>query len=326
MLGNLTNIVDTTFVVRCFLPSLILVIGSIFINDMFTGANNFMTLISDSPSRVEALAGSAFIGLVAWVLGIVIAAIQREIVRTLEGYGRFNPLKKISLFTNIQVGEFRKLQKRRVELNHLIDILEITDKTKKSKEFENIYAELTKVALKLSTGFPSSESSVLPTSFGNAMRALEGYSTTLYGLDSIPGYTRLQGVIPSNYQTIIDEQRMYRDFWVNIFMITILLLCELMFFLTTKRFNPLAALGILPFLLLVCVTSYVSATSAAIGFGEYIKSAFDLYIDSLGEKLGIPKVEDPNLQRSIWLDATRAFLYIQKESLDRAKYGYRTLN
>lgn len=324
MLSIFTSLIDASFGVRCFLPSLAIVIGSIFLDDLFTGADNLSALFYGAPSRVEKLAGSVFIGLVAWVVGVLISAIQREIIRFLEGYGKYNPFLILSYFTQAQAREFRGLQNQRDNLNKQLDILEAAGKPIecRRKEIDEIYAVLKEVSLKLTSRFPNEESDLLPTSFGNAMRAFERYPNKLYGLDGVTGYTRLQAVIPNEYQAIIDEQRMYLDFWVNTLLAAALLLFELLLFAATRRFNSLAALGLTSLLLLLCISSYQRATSSAIAFGAYIRSAFDLYIDRLGEQLGLPKVEDPKDQRKIWAEATRAYLYGIEDALENAKYGY----
>ena len=325
MLSKFTSLIDEDFGIRCFLPALAIVIGSIFIYDLFTGLDNLSTLISGASSRVEKLAGSVFIGLVAWVAGVLISAIQHELVRFLEGYGKYNPFMMIRYFTKLQTRIFRKLQGERDSLNKELDSLEASAKPMeyKNKELDGLYAKLKEVSLKLSSRFPSEESDLLPTSLGNAMRAFERYPNKLYGLDGVTGYTRLQAVIPPGYQAVIDEQRMYFEFWVNTLLAATILLSEILFFAATKPYKPLTALGLATLLLLLCITSYDRATSAAVAFGDYVRSAFDLYIDRLGEQLGLPNVEDPKKQRKIWKDATRAYLYILEDALDDAKHGHK---
>ena len=319
MQSILTSIFDAGFGVRCFLPSLLVIIGSFLIHDIFSGPDQLSRLLAHAQNSVEALAGSAFIFLLASVGGVVISAIQRELIRFLEGYGSLNPLNSIKYFKNAQLKEFNGLMKTRDDLCHCLN----SEKKLSSNSCQlgdarsKVADELDKVALILSERFPAERNKLLPTSFGNAMRALEDYPEQMYGLDGVTGWTRLEAVIPREFQDLVNETRLYRDFWVNILFASIFLLLDVAVVSVSTIPRPFRIICAGGALILLGAYAYLRATDAACRFGSYARSAFDLYIDDLREKLKIPKSSNPEEQRLIWRQATSAYTYRRPDLLDR---------
>ena len=65
------------------------------------------------------------------------------------------------------------------------------------------------------TQYPDDEFWLLPTSFGNSIRAFEVYSRIMYGIDAIEGWSRLLAVIPTEYLEKINDSKANVAFWVN---------------------------------------------------------------------------------------------------------------
>ena len=74
--------------------------------------------------------------------------------------------------------------------------------------------------------YPSTEDQVLPTSFGNAVRAYEDYSRVVYGFESINGWSRLQAVMSKEFMEILGSSRARVDLWLNLLFLAILFLGE----------------------------------------------------------------------------------------------------
>jgi hypothetical protein len=149
------------------------------------------------------------------------------------------------------------------------------------------------------------------------MRALEEYAASMYGLDGVVGWTRLQAVIPTEYQTIIDGQRLYRDFWVNSCFVCFALLTEAILLCFLRPARIVVGLVLIVILVLLIWWTYESANTAAQRFGDYVRSAYDLYIDDLRQKLRLPKHDDPIGQRRIWFLTGQAYAYRSKHTLDK---------
>lgn len=68
----------------------------------------------------------------------------------------------------------------------------------------------------LAEEFPDQESLLLPTPFGNVLRSFETFPRIIYGLDAIPAWVRLLGVMPKDYIELIECAKAQLDFWVNL--------------------------------------------------------------------------------------------------------------
>ncbi|MFN9660472.1 MAG: hypothetical protein ACK6BC_08880 [Cyanobacteriota bacterium] len=231
-------------------------------------------------------------------------------MRTLEGYGRFNPLNIAGIFRRRQVSKYRSLM---IKQERLVERVwqDVNQKPSKSTQ-----EQLNEIGQTLSTQFPSDESKILPTSFGNSMRTLEEYPDIMYGLDGVTGWTRLQSVIPSEYQIIVNEQRLYRDFWVNSCFVVAILIAEVFLLFSIRPQNTMIAIILLLFLMSIAWWSYENANDAAQRFGDYVKSSFDLYIDELRQKLRLPQSDNPRAQREMWTKAIQGYTYRRSEILD----------
>ena len=82
--------------------------------------------------------------------------------------------------------------------------------------------------------FPDEEAWLLPTSFGNTIRAFEVYPRVMYGLDAIPGWLRILAVIPKDYRESVDNAKAQVDFWLNLWFLSILMIFE--YVLTVRPF------------------------------------------------------------------------------------------
>jgi hypothetical protein len=311
MLADFSRLFEIQFSVRCFLPSLFLVLGSVFVHDLLLRSSELARLFSNTSNRIETLAGSVYVGFLAWACGVLISAIQPQLVRTLEGYGRFNPLHILRMLRKRKLRQFRLLRDQK---NSLVEQVKRTGDARIDEMTQKQYDE---ISLKLSTQFPSEERKILPTSFGNSMKALEEYPEIMYGLDGVTGWTRLQSVIPTDYHAIISEQRLYRDFWVNLFFVFLLLLFETWLFLAIDLRRVAIAISLSLCLAAMMWWSHENANNAAQQFGEYVKSAFDLYINELGSKLRLPRSEDSKAQREIWTRVAQAYTYRRVDILDK---------
>src|SRR5262249_42264963 len=134
--------------------------------------------------------------------------------------------------------------------------------------------------------FPDEEALILPTSFGNAMRAFEAYPRIMYGADSIPTWFRLGAVVSPEFSVALGTSKAIVDNCVNVFFLALLLAvvaaaqfaCELFLvrpfhwkqFIHVARWDVLALLAALA----LSAVAYRAAKCAAIDFGNYVKAAF----------------------------------------------------
>ena len=305
MFGELPKLFDRNFVIGFFLPVAILITVSILIVNPFafsTPAVDFLT--------TDLLVGTTTIGLLSWVGGIVLLAINRDLYRLMEGYGRYNPLKSLGWM------EKQRYQRVRQELENLDD--EFRECIRLKKEFPaESRTRRNELMRQLAEEFPDKEEYLLPTPFGNVLRSFEVYPRYMYGFEAIDGWGRLLAVIPKDYLELIDAARAQVDFWVNLGVVLILLQIEYIV-LAFMTGTPLQWWIILLFIGLGTVAP-LRATSSAREWGDFVKAAFDVYRFNLLESLGMDLPKNREEEKILWTKYSQAIIYRLPDMLPALK-------
>jgi len=305
MFGELPKLFDRNFVIGFFLPVAIFITISILIVNPYTfgsQASNFLT--------TDLLVGTTTIGLLSWVGGIVLLAANRDLYRLMEGYGKYNPLK---LFGWMETRRYRGLVK---ELETMNDEYGELNRSKKEIPVE-LRTRRNEVMRQLAEEFPDKEEYLLPTPFGNVLRSFEIYPRVMYGFEAIDGWGRLLSVIPKDYLELIDAARAQVDFWVNLGVVFILLQIEYIV-LAFMTGTPLQWWVVLLFIVLGTIAP-LRATSAASEWGDFVKSAFDVYRFKLLESLGMDIPKSREEEKVIWTKYSQAIIYRIPEVLPALK-------
>lgn len=307
MFSELPKLFDRNFAIAFFLPvSLFMVVSTLLLN--LFGYWSKIAAILTGNSLFDATLGV----FAAWIIGILLLVLNREIYRFLEGYGDYNPLR---LFTNRAKQKFMKKIERKNWLDENYSSLTSEQR-----------AERTKLMKELVENYPDKEGLVLPTAFGNALRAFEIYPRVMYGFEGIDGWPRIQAVLPKDYRELIDDAKAQVDWWVNLGVMSFLFLIEFWYVVFSKwgliptwyitALNIIVPLGIYAVINLFLLWR---ATSAAIGWGDYVKSAFDLYRFALLESLGVDAPKTRDEERKLWTRFSQAILFNLPESLPELK-------
>ena len=305
MFGELPKLFDRNFVIGFFLPVAIFITISILIVNPYTfgsQASNFLT--------TDLLVGTTTIGLLSWVGGIVLLAANRDLYRLMEGYGKYNPLK---LFGWMETRRYRGLVK---ELGTMNDEYGELNRSKKEIPVE-LRTRRNEVMRQLAEEFPDKDEYLLPTPFGNVLRSFEIYPRVMYGFEAIDGWGRLLSVIPKDYLELIDAARAQVDFWVNLGVVFILLQIEYIV-LAFMTGTPLQWWVVLLFIVLGTIAP-LRATSAASEWGDFVKSAFDVYRFKLLESLGMDIPKSREEEKVIWTKYSQAIIYRIPEVLPGLK-------
>jgi len=308
MLGKLPDLLNKNFVIGYFMPTFILFVGAYSVYVHLINKLNASFDILQKIHESSAFVGTTLVVLLSWIGGILLLAINRNIIRFLEGYGSINPLQ---LFLSIQIRSFRRLKMRKFELDKLRD----KAREKGNNLSPKLLAERTKVITRLAWDFPDSEEYVLPTSFGNVLRSFEVYPRVMYGIDSIPAWPRLYAVIPKDYREALDDAKALMDFWINLLLASILILVEYLLIAAINRQFNRSSIFIAAFLVFASIVAYNRAKASALGWGNLVRSSFDLFLDDLRLKLGYLNPASPARQREMWTSFSRAVLYQDPESL-----------
>lgn len=127
------------------------------------------------------------------VLSMVSAFVALPVYRLLEGYFLPSWLRR------------RLTARRRREWQRLSSLVMSVE----------LVTNTTALAVERLRQYPSNEMQLLPTRLGNAMRSMEVYGTTRYGLDSQMFWHELLAAAPERLVTDVDEAREIVDFYVN---------------------------------------------------------------------------------------------------------------
>lgn len=301
MFSGIPDLFDKNFAIGYLIPSLALLLGIQALLSAFGIVSLPEPLTDTNP-----IVGTAVVVLLGWLVGIVLAATNRDIIRVLEGYGANNPLQ-VLLEREKQI--FRKLDARIKALEGRYADLDEQEKD----QLNELYQERV-------SSFPDQEKWLLPTSFGNAIRAFEVYPRLMYGVDSIALWPRLLAVIPPEYQEQLDDAKAHMDFWLNLGVITQLLLLASIGMRVYDFYKKIPVIEVLFWLLvgleiLLLVLFHYRAKRSAMGWGQTVKSAFDIYLPDLAAKLGLKVPGTRAGQKAMWENYGIAILYARDDYL-----------
>lgn len=311
MFGELPKLFDRDFAIAYFLPSASFVTASYCILIRFSLSPVVLALSADS-----VLKDLASLGLLSLLGAIILLIANRGIVRLLEGYWPFG----LGYWVNwLQLRRFRRLSRESAK----------SDVDKQSYEQRNeefprkLQNKRNRIKEDQANRFPNEERLILPTSFGNTYRAFEVYPRVMYGINAIPGWFRLLAVVPKDYRALLDAARAQVDFWVNLSFLSLIVIIEYYFaafranrLVFSGLFSGSATLHWIPLLALVfSVVAYTFARNAVQDWGNWVKSAFDMYLSDLRDKLGFARPQDREHGRRMWIAFNRAVLARNAELL-----------
>jgi hypothetical protein len=305
MFGELPKLFDRNFATGFFLPVAIFITLSGVILGQYGFAPNMVKTLG-----TDLLIGTTVIGLLSWVGGIVLLAINRDLYRLMEGYGRFNPVRLLGWF------EKRRYQKAIAELEKLDDEYRKCYEARKEFPVES-RTKRNQLMRRLAQEFPDKEEYLLPTPFGNTLRSFEIYPRVMYGLEGIDGWGRLLAVIPKDYIELIDAAKAQVDFWANIGVVLILILIE--YAGLAIIFGHPLNLWIVLLLVILGTIPPLRATSSAQEWGDYVKSAYDMFSPKMRETLGFEDPKDREEEAKQWTSYSQSIIYRIRDRIPKLK-------
>ncbi len=320
-------------------PSLALVIASILVFDPIL---NIATAFKDPQGTYQLIGFGLIVFLFTAILGFTLTALNTFILKMLEGYVipfpvrfLYNRSRKIHqqkaynlmVHRNNLKSEIRHLEKNTINNSDL------------EAKLEELRDEYYKAVSDYDQTYPEDLNDVLPSRFGNTLKAAENYSGERYGLDSVHFWPRLVQVIPFDYKLGIDNVRNELSFLVNMSVLSIIfsLLCVLAIFYSmwtanfeianpviyaefvgrTARYLISASLGFIS-----CGIFYNASIFSVGSFGLMIRSSFDLFRLDLLKKLGLERPKDSIEEFENW-NSLNELIILGSHSLTFKKIDYR---
>lgn len=302
MFGELPKLFGKEFLVGYFLPAAIVIItAAIFAS--FSGAlpvSNFAKKLFLDVDEKKLAVHLGVSVVIVWGLAIFLLVANFTLVRVLEGYGALNPARLLR-FWSLSIFE---------ELNAKIKMLDSHKPLSASQQ-----SERRRLRMRLSNEFPEHRRLVLPTRFGNIVRAFERYPQVIYNIDAIRCWTRLQALLPDSYKTSLDAAKSILDFYINLWFGG-LVLASIAFGTLLTSSNPrMIIVGISNVFL--AMLSAKLAQGAAAQWGELVKGAFDLYRGDLCKQLGFELPRSIEQERQMWAPICRTMIYRQSRYADK---------
>lgn len=301
MFAELPKLMDRDFAVGFFLP----VAAFLGLNMAVLKALGLLPGLL-SLAGIDLLIGTTLIGLLSWLGGIILLAINRSLIRLLEGYGRFNPLRLLSWIEN-----------RRY--NSLHDKIAVLDQEYRRYQIASqdppreLVLKRNRLLREAVENFPDNAQWLLPTPFGNTIRAFEVYPRVMYGVEATTVWDRLLGVIPKEHKVLVDGAKTSTDFWLNLGLLCVVTTVEAIAgAIVLRRPEPM---WILPAPLILALIASWRGTQAASDWGDAVKSCFDLFLPDLAAKLLLTLPTDRAQERSMWSRFSQAVTYCSPESL-----------
>jgi hypothetical protein len=314
MLSSLPKLADRTFILGAFLPTLLFAIALLFEFRDQPLARELLTGLTEKD-----LGQAAFLLVAVWAVAVVMLMLNRPIYRLLEGYQ----------FPRWLAKWLTSRKRRRLE-GSFTEIRVLHDKWAKqgsafttTAEFDR-YQTLRREAVKW---MPSRQSDVLPTRFGNAIRAFEVYPRDNYGADAIVIWPRLICVMPKAFSEQIRDARSQIDFLINCcFFSTVVAALGIARAIYSANWHNLdlhSLGGTLAFIFSVetlwllwaaggVIATYLFyrwAWAGVLEWGDLVKSAFDCYLPALAGQLGFELPTTEAERRDFWTSFSQQLIY-----------------
>ena len=310
MLSSLPKLADKSFIIGFLLPTILFFVSLIV---LFSDVPLLMSL-SGALAEKDSLEKFVYVALGVWFAAIVLMMINDILFQILEGY-RW-PLSRLSFLVKAKQAKFDVMSKRFEFLREGWK----RDGDRFPIELQNEFDELRR---ELITSFPSRPDLILPTRFGNAIRAFEDYSRQIYGADSIPLWLHLSAVIPKDFHDGLEDARAQVNCLLNLFFLSIIVV--LFTFLKSLRWffshfdslnlqnilkvENLTSMGIVVGGLTFAWLVYELSIERIYAWGSLVKAAFDCYLPELANKLGYKLPPDGVGQRALWVAVSRRAIY-----------------
>jgi hypothetical protein len=311
MLTTLPKLADRAFILGYFLPTLLFALVALVLFSDVPTAQEWLKSLTEKD-----LGKAAYLLLSVWVVSVVLQILSHPLYRLLEGYSlpaRLAEARKEANRKRLRqdLAELRKLFERWATEGDQFPAADLL-------RYRTLKRELAK-------RMPPLERQVLPTDFGNAIRAFEVYPNEVYGADGVTTWLRLATVIPKAFGEQIQDTRTTVDFLVNCaFYSAVIALLGIARMIYSARWHSLFDSS--PPGTFVCNIEYVWLLWTAGGlvaaylfyrwavvsvgaWGDLVITAFDCYLPALAKQLGyeLPKIAKD--REKFWADFNQQIIY-----------------
>jgi hypothetical protein len=232
-------------------------------------------------------------GAVAVLLGLLLSGLHFPVVRLFEGYPLRN-WKRLAWLNELLL----KRQRSRFR-----PLYAAAHSPTRSKERSDAIRELDR-------HWPAEEDELLPTQFGNTLRAFERHPRHRYNLNGIAAYPRIAALLTDAEREIATDARTDVAFFVNSALLAVLVG---LYTLVDSVWHGWWDTGYVALALLlpplVFVAAYRAAVEAGTRWGLAVRTSFDLHRFELYERMGLRRPVDPADEHAIAEGLNRCLVY-----------------
>lgn len=320
-------------------PSLALVIASILVFDPIL---KIVQVFREPQGNYQLMGFGLLVFIITVIIGFTLSALNTFILKVYEGYLIPFPAR---IFYNLSRRKHIKHANKQITLRQELknEIRHLEKHTNPSAEqiarLEDLRNAYYRIAADYGLQYPEDPNDILPTRFGNTLKAAENYSGERYGFDGVHFWPRLVHVIPPDYRLTIDHTRNELSFLVNMstlsFFFSCLCVVAVFYVMSTTtvvlntpavffqflgkvlNYFAAAAVGLLSF------GFFYNASIFAVGsFGLVIRSSYDLFRLDLLKKLELTRPSDSIQEFDTWQELNE-LVVMGRHSLTFKKLDYR---
>ncbi len=315
MNGNsLLKEIGRSYIVSSFIPASLFVFLSVFLFRDFIPNS----IVRRFQGNIIVDGSIAFLAIFTLWVAFALYSSQDPITKFFEGY-YFPKITKLIL-TKIQVIR-HWFKTRRIE--RVRELLYQPTDVSTYDELQDLYPEAISDFQPLELEAPIDAELLLPTRLGNVMRASEVYPFYRYGIDGITIWPRLYNFLPNNIKDDLEKINNQLAFLLNSSLLLFILVLACIFIATTQNLCVHQAQSValcvdniwnrgfrhfsyqhyyfFGFMgLIISYVLYCLAVNAAITYGMYVRTAYDLYRDLLLDHLNKTLTEKLGDQRKTW--------------------------
>jgi len=291
--------------------------------------------------------------IIAIIIGFTLTSLSTFNLKVFEGYVLIQRLK---FLRRGELKKYRRMKAKLGRINKRIEQLKRQRGPNIEKKLSTLESKRYSLSVELQERFPAREADILPTHFGNILKAAETYPRSRYQIDSVPIWTRLVYVIPPSYEAKIDQSYNQLVFLVNCSLLclaftTMSLFASLYQFIlfqaklqvTTPAWIPyfiemnfhntsptifeqrIWLYGILAVMALCMSLVFQRAALLSVGeFGDTIRSSYDLFRFDLLRQLHFPLPADHLEEKNQWYRLSEFFSLGDDPELEPLVYQHPT--
>jgi hypothetical protein len=160
--------------------------------------------------------------------------------------------------------------------------------------------------------YPLNPALIRETKFGNVLRAFEEYPAVMWNIEPITTWVRLTAVLPADFAGQIADAKTYVTLLLNTCVVAAVLAFE-----TALLAGPNAGTKWLWAVVVwaaVAVLAYAATPAAAKRWGEYVRTAFDLYRLDVLVRMKVDLPAGPftfEQEREVWASVQQATYYTE---------------